>query len=415
MTKRTGLGRFTFPQTPRANVLFNASSNQSGVTDASIHIVAPDEIAGSATTGHFCGMPDRYNVYFVAQFDRAFGSYGMWKKKQVMPGAMQSDGAGTGGWVTFDTTANAVVRMKVGLSFVSEAGALANLRAENRGWNLEAVRNGATAAWQKMLGRVSVEGGTPVERHVFYTALYHALLHPNIENDATGLYPGFDGKIHRVRPGHDEYANFSGWDIYRTQTSLMALLAPHEASDAGQSLVDAAAQGGWLPKWSLVNGYTAVMAGDPADAILATYYAFGARNFDLHAALDAMMKGAALPANDDPPGQGWYVERLANDEYLHRGYVVNHHTTNVAPVPNGASETLEYALADFSLAQFAKALGDDAAYREALHARKTGRTFSTRPPASSRLATRTARSCKRRSPSTAKAVSKKATPRNTRG
>jgi predicted alpha-1,2-mannosidase len=311
-------------------------------------------------------MPDLYNVYFVAQFDRPFTSYGTWKNADVSPESAQSAGAGSGGWVTFDTTRNRVVRVKVGLSFVSEAGALANLRAESKGWNLEEVRNAATAAWQNMLGRVAVSGGTQDERRIFYTALYHALLHPNIESDVTGLYPGFDGKIHHVRPGHVEYGNFSGWDIYRTQAPLEGFLAPQEASDAAQSLVDAARQGGWYPKWALVNGYTAVMAGDAADPIIAGYYAFGARNFDTHGALAAMVKGATVPVEGDPPGQGWYVERLAGDEYLSRGYVVNDHTTNVAPVPNGASETLEYALADFSIAQFAHALGDDAVYRAAL-------------------------------------------------
>ncbi len=366
VTKRTGLGQFTFPSSPQANLLFNASSNQAGVVDAGVQIVGNNEIAGSARTGQFCGMPDLYNVYFVAQFDRPFASYGTWKSKVVSPGSAQSSGAGSGGWVTFDTSRDPVVKVKVGLSFVSEAGALANLRAENKGWDLIAVRNTATAAWQRVLGRIAISGGTRDEQRIFYTALYHALLHPNLESDVTGLYPGFDGKIHHLRAGHAEYGNFSGWDIYRTQTSLMALIAPRAASDAGQSLVDAAQQAGWLPKWALVNGYTAVMAGDPADAILATYYAFGARDFDTRAALAAMVKGASLPQADDPPGQGWYVERLAGDEYLSRGYVVNDHTTNVAPVPNGASETLEYAQADFSLAQFAHELGDDAVYRAAL-------------------------------------------------
>ncbi|HEV3154447.1 MAG TPA: GH92 family glycosyl hydrolase [Candidatus Baltobacteraceae bacterium] len=364
VTKRTGLGAFTFPATTQANVLFNASSDQSGVDDASLRIIGNNAIEGSATTGHFCGMPDIYKVYFVAQFDRPFADYGTWKNADVSPHSLSSTGAGTGGWVTFDTTQNPVVRVKVGLSFVDYGGARANLRAENNGWDLEAVRNNAVAAWQDMLQRVAVTGGTPAERAIFYTALYHVLLHPNVESDVTGLYPGFDGTIHHVRPGHAEYANFSGWDIYRTQAPLMALVAPREASDAGQSLVDAAQQSGWLPKWSLVNGESAVMAGDPSDTILASYYAFGARDFDLHGALRAMIKGSSLPGG--PPGQGWYPERPGIVEYVQRGYVTNTHMTNVSPVPNGASETEEYAVADFSIAQFAKSLHDMPVYHRYL-------------------------------------------------
>lgn len=367
VTRRTGLGRFTFPATAQANLLFNASSNQSGVVGATVHTIGSHEIAGSARTGQFCGMPDLYNVYFVAQFDRPFSSHGTWKGKSVSPGSAQSQGPGSGGWVTFDATKNPVVKVKIGLSFVSEAGALANLRAENTGWSLNVVRNAAAAQWQKMLSRIEITDGTRDQQRVFYTALYHSLLHPNVISDVTGEYPGFDFKIHRVRKAHAEYGNYSGWDIYRTQAPLMALLAPQEASDAGESLVDAARQGGWLPKWALVNGYTAVMAGDPADALLAGCYAFGARDFNTRAALAAMVKGATtLPDRANPPGQGWYVERLANNEYLNHGYVFYGHTTNVAPVPNGASETLEYALADLSIAQFAKALGNGAVYRSAL-------------------------------------------------
>ncbi len=361
VTKRTGLGEFDFPASDRANLLFNASSDQSGVDDAHIRIVGNDQIEGSATTGHFCGMPDAYTVYFVARFDRPFTSYGTWKNASVLPGAASSDGAGTGGWVTFDTRPDSTIRVKVGLSFVSYDGALANLRAENTGWNFTQVRNSAAAAWQRVLGRVAVQGGSPDERAIFYTALYHALLHPNVESDVTGNYPGFDGRTHRVRAGHEEYANFSGWDIYRTQAPLMGLVAPREASDAAQSLVDAAQQGGWLPKWALVNGYTAVMAGDPSDTILASYYAFGARDFDLHGALNAMVKGAT--AVSGAPGQGWYPERPGIDEYLQRGYVTDTHMTNVAPVPNGASETEEYAVADFSIAQFARSLHERQIYR----------------------------------------------------
>ncbi|MGB6713376.1 MAG: GH92 family glycosyl hydrolase, partial [Candidatus Cybelea sp.] len=150
----------------------------------------------------------------------------------------------------------------------------------------------------------------------------------------------------------------SDWDIYRTEVPLLALLAPGETSDMMQSLVDAARQeNGWLPRWALVNGPTSVMGGDSVDPVIAGAYAFGARDFNAGAALAAMVKGASTTAS--PPGQGWYVPRWElDDEYLRKGYVVNTHTTSVSPGPNGASETLEYALDDFSIARLADALHD---------------------------------------------------------
>lgn len=348
VTPRTGIGRFTFPATTQANLLFNAASNQAGVTAARVNVDGPAELSGSASSGFFCGMPDPYNVYFVARFNRPFSS-----------NRLSNDS--TAAWVTFDTTRDPSVVVKIGLSFVSIDGARANLDAEGRSWNVIAVRNRATDRWASMLRRIDVTGGTSLERRTFYTAVYHVLLHPNLISDVNGRYTGFDGRVHRVRNGHDEYANFSDWDIYRTEIPLLALLAPRETSDMMQSLVDAARQDGWLPRWALVNGPTSVMGGDSVDPVIAGAFAFGARDFDARAALSATIKGATTVA--PPYGQGWYVERWElDDDYLRRGYVVNTHTTSVSPGPNGASETLEYAFDDFAIARLAMALGDARTY-----------------------------------------------------
>lgn len=364
VTARTGLARFTFPPSPQANLLFNASSNQAGITDAGIRIDSPTEISGSASSGFFCGMPDRYTVHFVARFNRAFAAHGTWSGRQLSSGSSTSQGPQSGAWVSFDTTSSRSVLVKVGLSFVDLAGARANLNAEGAGWDLIAVRNRATEEWNGMLRRIEISGGTSEEQRTFYSALYHTLLHPNVISDVTGFYSGFDNRIHRVRTGHTEYANYSDWDIYRTEVPLLALLAPGETSDMMQSLVDAARQeNGWLPRWALANGPTSVMGGDSIDPVIAGAYAFGARDFDASAALAAMVKGASTTAG--APGQGWYVPRWElDDEYLRRGYVVNTHTTSVSPGPNGASETLEYALDDFSIARLAYALRDRRTYAE---------------------------------------------------
>ena len=361
VTTRTGIGRFTFPATSQANLLFNASSNQVGVTGAHLRIDAPDEISGSASSGFFCGMPDRYNVYFVARFDRPFRQYGTWQGARTSLGSAASDGPETGGWVTFDATSNRSVTVKVGLSFVSLAGARANLAAEGGSWNVITVRNRATDRWGAMLRRIEISGGATEAQRTFYTAFYHTLLHPNVISDVTGLYSGFDGRTHRVRAGHDEYANYSDWDIYRTEVPFIALIAPQQTSDMMQSLVDAFTQQGWLPRWPLVNGPSSVMGGDSIDPVISGAFAFGARDYDARAALSAMVKGAT--STQPPPAQGWYFERWeVHDDYLRRGYVVNTHTTSVSPVPNGASETLEYALDDFSIARLAFELRDRTTY-----------------------------------------------------
>lgn len=347
---RAGMARFTFPAGKQSALLVDAASNQAGVHDASVRAVDSYEIDGSATSGNFCGMPDTYTVYFALRFDRP----------ALRTGVLAPGGPHAAAYAQFDTSANRAVTVRAAVSWVSIQGARANL-ATAAHQTFDGMRADAASRWNSYLNRIRVAGGTPEQQQTFYTALYHVLLHPNLYSDADGRYRGFDGAVHRVRTGHDEYANVSGWDVYRTQIPLLALIAPHQAGDMMQSLVDAAAQGGWLPKWSLANGYTAVMGGDSADPIIAGAYAFGARDFDVNAALAAMIKNASDA--DSPAGQGWYRPRPGLEEDLRLGYVVNAHTTNVSPVRNGASLTLEYALDDFSIAQFARALGEVHDYR----------------------------------------------------
>ncbi len=339
VTQRTGMGQFTFPSGSAPTLLIKAGSSANRDRQAQVTVVGDDEVDGQASSGSFCGAGDIYTVYFAAQFSQPFQSFGTWQGGLIEARMRQAAGPGCGAWVGFAGSTRTVL-MKVGLSFVSVAGAQANLRAEDPGWNFEAVRNRARQTWERALGAIQVSGGSASDLRTFYTALYHALLQPNVFSDANGAYIGFDGRVHQAK-GYTQYANFSGWDIYRSEVPLLALLDPRQTSDMMQSLVADAEQGGWLPKWPLANGYTGVMNGDSADPIIAGAYAFGARQFDTRAALAAMVKGATQSAN------GGYVERPGLAGYLALGYV-----------PGKAATTLEYNTDDFSIAQFASALGD---------------------------------------------------------
>lgn len=269
----------------------------------------------------------------------------------------EASGLGSGAWVSFDTRKHATVRMKVGLSYVSADEARANLARENRGWSVSRVAGATRAEWNRLLGRIRIGGGTHAQQVQFYTALYHAMLEPSTFSDADGRYLGFDGAVHRTSHGQVQYANFSGWDVYRSEIPLLAMLVPEQTSQMMTSLLNDQAQGGWLPKWGFANQYTDVMNGDAADPMLAEAYAFGARDFDARAALAAMVKGATVEPTPAQLGQGFYAERPQMAQYNSLGYVPNTQQSSLSPVPNGASETLEYATADFSIAQLAATLG----------------------------------------------------------
>jgi len=339
VTPRTGMARFTFPAPPVATLLVRADSSIS--------------IAGNEVTGYHVGKiggGDRaYTLYFAAQFDRPFQSAKTWMAGAI-DDATRAGGKSCGAILTFDTATNPAVQVRVGISYVSVANAEANLAAENPAWNFSAIRQKADAAWNAILNRVQIAGGTDEQRHTFYTALYHCFLQPNWLEDCNGEYPGMDEQIHRVNQGRHQYQNIPAWDHWRSYAALIAILAPDQSSDIAQSLVNYAAQdasvrknGGGLPRWEQVNRNSGGMVGDGDDAILSSAYAFGARRFDAKAALAAMDKGASVPGTTS---DGARVREGLRD-YLALGYV-----------PGEASVTLEYCNNDFALAQFARALGD---------------------------------------------------------
>ena len=363
-TTRSGMGRFTFPATTQANLLVKLAGSQNTVSNTTVNVVSNTEITGSVTTGHFCGASATYTVYFAAKFDQPFTTSGTFSALNsgpvptaTRPGAPARPQTASprltgpsGEYLTFDTTNNQVVQAKVGVSYVSTANAQANRDTENPQWNFDSVHQAAHNAWNSMLGKIAIAGGTSAQQQTFYTALYHALLHPNTFSDANGQYLGFDNKVHTVASGHAQYANFSGWDIYRTQAQLSAMLAPAQVSDIAQSMVNDYSQTGMLPKWALNNGETYVMVGDPGTSILADYYAFGARGFDTATALTAMVHEATTQ-NNIRPGQNYLVSP---------GFLPADGQWNCCNFYGPVSTQLEYDTADFALSEFAGALGDTA-------------------------------------------------------
>ena len=175
-------------------------------------------------------------------------------------------------------------------------GAAANLAAEDPGWNFRSVSGAATAEWNGLLDRVAVQGGTRAAQRTFYTALYHSLLFPSVFSDDDGQYMGFDHRVHTLAPGHVQYSNISEADIYRSEVPLLAVLLPGPTSQMVQSLLNDAAQttGGFLPKWVIADNDAGQWDGDSADPIIADAYAYGARQFNLAAALKAMVHGATV-------------------------------------------------------------------------------------------------------------------------
>jgi len=353
-TTRTGFARVQFPAGATGSLALETGRDLRGAQAAHTQIVSPTEVTGSVSSGPFCAyLHTTYTVYFDAQVSAPASSFGAWQGG-AQPGARSAAGGGSGVYLRFAPSASQTVLLKVGISYVSVANARANLAAENPGWNFDQTRAAAHATWNTLLNRIQVTGGSATNERIFYTALYHALLVPNTFSDANGQYPGFDGKTHTAA-GFVQYANFSGWDIYRSEVPLLALIAPQQTSDMMQSLVEDGEQADGLPRWPLANSETGIMIGDSPAAILAEGEDFGADGFDAAAALRLAVAGATQPGI----GAGASVERPGLHAYLRLGYVPPHMGAWV-PV----STSLEYYSDDFAIACLARDLGQPALVRQ---------------------------------------------------
>ncbi|WP_189053336.1 GH92 family glycosyl hydrolase [Longimycelium tulufanense] len=363
---RTGAERYTFGESPAANIFVNVgqANDKHRVTASSITVVDEHTLEGAVETKSFCGGT-RYTTWFTMRFDRPFAAFGTWDPSGGEPGRRStSGGAGLrGAWVSFDTTGEnpRSVTALTAISHVDAEGARRNLAAEGMRHDellsFYEIRERTQNAWRSELERVQVGGGTRDDEVVFYTALYHVLLQPLTGNDVDGRYRGFDDQLHRV-DDWTYYEFFSLWDTYRTHNQLLAMLQPARARDIARSVLTIHEQGGWLPRWAYANFETNVMTGDPVTPFLVDLWRFGALDGREEQAYSALRRNAT----EVPPEQSPFSGRSGNPTYLEKGFV--HYDPNfrkkgmdVDPA-HGGSATLEYALADCALSVMAGGLGE---------------------------------------------------------
>lgn len=379
VTDRAGAGEFTFPEQAPASLLFRTSNSLNGSEDADIRI---DEdartVTGSVLTGSFCGQRANggennrnsyYRLHFTAHFDTPFSGFGTWEDGELRPDAAtasggegyerdQRRGRGSGGYVSFPE--GSTVGVRVGISYVSPEGAEANLASEVAAdQDVDALAAQARREWNRRLRTIRIGGGTEDQRTAFYTALYHALLQPNLVSDVDGGYPGMDGRAQSVVDGQGaQYTNFSGWDQYRAQIQLLALLEPEVAGDFAQSLLNFSEQnGGVWDRWVHVNGPTHVMTGDPSAATLATFAAMGVDGFDAEAAYASLRAQATEPHPDGLSDAGCPGQCEGQRPNLERYLELRYAPQDECHCWGGAAETLEASVADDALSRWARRLG----------------------------------------------------------
>ncbi len=370
---RAGAERYTFTKPGDANVFVNVgqANDKEPVTGSSIRVVDDRTVEGTVESQAFCGGK-AYTTYFTTKFDKPFKSSGTWSPAGGTPGSRESSGGAglRGAWLTFG--GGGQVTATTAISQVDAQGARVNLASEHIR-SFDAAKADVQRTWRRELSTVDIKGGTPDDRTVFSTSLYHALLQPLTANDADGRYYGFDKKVHRAI-GWTYYDFFSLWDTYRTQNQLLALLRPDRARDIAKSILAIHDQGGWLPRWAYASQETNTMTGDPVTPFLVDLWRFGALSGEEMHAYQALLQNS----REIPPAASPFQGRSGNASYQKDGFVQydpDFPKKGQDTDPNhGASATLEYALGDCSLSVMAAALGkkDDAAALA-----EKGRTYRT--------------------------------------
>ncbi len=369
-TLRSSAERYTFPA-GQGHILLNLGEGLTNESGATVRRVSATEIEGSKLLGTFCYNPQKvFPVYFVLRVTKTPSRSGYWKKQRPMTGpeaqwtpdqgkyklyteyGRELSGDDVGYWFSFDDLKEGeTVEVRMGVSFVSTENARANLDAEQRGRSFDALRDEARATWNADLGRIRVEGGTDAQRTVFYTALYHALIHPNILSDVNGEYPLMERSGEVGIAEGDRYTVFSLWDTYRNLHQLMTLVYPERQLEMVRSMVGMSKEWGWLPKWELYGRETFTMEGDPAIPVIVDTWEKGLRDFDVDAAYAAMKRSATTPGADNPM-------RPDIDPYIERGYIPLGWFAADGSGDNSVSHALEYYVADNALARMAEARGE---------------------------------------------------------
>lgn len=367
-TRRTTRSRYTF-NAGQNNILLNIGKGLSTESGCYARKVSETEIEGFRLMGDFCFEQPQsvIPIYFVVRTSRAADAVRYWKKQPVLDKGFASSmfngvykiydrysrdiaGDEIGVAFSYDCSQGEQIEVSVGVSYVSIENARENLNAEQpTGRSYDDIRQSAVAEWDKVLGVVSLEGGTEDQKVQFYTSLYHNWIHPNTLSDTNGEFPRMgSGTIGKLTREAERLTMFSGWDVYRITPFIGALFFPERQALMARTLMDMYRENGSLPKFEVLGQDFQVMEGDAALPYMTACYFLGlTKGIDTEELYQAMLKNA----------MGETYVRGKQDFYNK-----NHYIPFEKQFDNSVSKALELYIADWSLAQMARSIGRTADY-----------------------------------------------------
>ena len=352
-TKRAAIHRYTFPQSDESGFILDLdySLQRQKNEEMELEVISDTEICGRKKTVYWAF--DQY-INFYAKFSKPF-TYTMVTDSMVLD---------EGGPVLptakvllhFNTKAGEEVYVKVGISAVDIDGARKNVEAEIPEWDFNGVRKAARASWNDYLAKIDIDTDDKDQKTMFYTALYHTGVQPNLFTDVDGRYLGMDLKAHQGSVNEPMYTIFSLWDTFRAYHPLMTIIDPDLNETFIRSLIQKQREGGVFPMWELAGNYTGTMIGYHAVPVIVDAYMKGYHNFDVNEAYKACLRVAEYDTTGIkcPPLVLPHLMPQAKYWKNKIGYVPCDKDNEAV------AKALEYAYNDWCISAFAESLGDAA-------------------------------------------------------
>lgn len=349
-TKRAALHRFTFPETEKAGFILDLDYSIQHQTnlDMQVEVVSDTEIRGHKLSQYWAFDQQ---LSFYAKFSKPF-TYEVLRDTLIDQNGKKQPRCKV--LLQFATQKDEQVMVKMAVSAVDMEGAQKNLEAEIPRWDFEGIRKSARQAWNNYLSKIDVTTAEQDDKTIFYTAMYHTAISPNLFTDVDGRYLGMDLKTHQGDVNQPVYTTFSLWDTFRALHPLLSIIDPAKNNDYIRSLLLKAQEGGVLPKWELAGNYTATMIGYHAASLMADAYTKGYADFDLNEAYKACIRAAEYDTT------GIKCPELVLPVLMP---MARYYKNTLGYIPcdrenESVAKALEYAYDDYCISILAEAVGD---------------------------------------------------------
>lgn len=356
-TTRAGFHRYTFPDSKESDIIVDLHHTLQYHPNLLLKIkaISDTEIEGVKITR---GWAKYHPVYFYARFSKPFRCT-IAINDTLNASLKEAEGQNIKAVLSFETSKDEQILVKVGISSVDASGAKNNLESEIPDWNFNGIREKAKEEWDKELNKIKVEGGTEDQKTIFYSALYHSMISPNTFSDTDGRYFGMDRQIHKSE-GFLNYTVFSLWDTFRAAHPLFTIINPSRDAEMIRALLQKYDEGGLLPMWDLASNYTGTMIGYHAVPVIADAYAKGIRDFDAEKAFRAMIKSSDFDTNN--------IKAATKDILMSLMPMAKYYNNTLGFVPSdkdnqSVAKALEFAYNDWCIARMASELGKENEYK----------------------------------------------------